>query len=78
MAASPEAHTFEFITLAAVAVTAIAARRLLLPRANTLRTRADTGDEAAQAQFGRVHRISVLLNVATLIGVMFVLVRLAA
>ncbi len=77
MAASPEAHTVEFIIMAAVAVTAILARRLLLPRADALRERADTGDEAAKARFDRMHRVSVFLNVAKFVGVMFVLVRLA-
>lgn len=78
MAASPETHTVEFLVMTAVAATAILARRVLLPRANTLRARADAGDDAAKAQFGRLHRASVILNVAKFIGVLFVFVRLAA
>ncbi len=78
MAASPQTHTAEFITMAAVAAAAILARRVLLPRANALRTRADAGDAAAKVQFNRLHRGSVILNVAKFIAVLFVLVRLAA
>ncbi len=78
MAAAPQSHTPEFITMAVVAVAAILARRVLLPRANALRLRADAGDDTAKAQFGRLHRASVILNVAKFAGVLFVLVRLAA
>lgn len=76
MAASLVTYRLESITMAAVAVTAILARRLLL-RIDTLRERAATGNQTSKRQFDRMHRMSVFMNVAKFVGVMFVLVRLS-
>ena len=76
MAASLVTYRLESITMAAVAVTAILARRLLL-RVDTLRELATMDDQTSKRQFNHMHRMSVFMNVAKFVGVMFVLVRLS-
>ena len=76
LAASPSRHAVEFIVITAVAVAAIFARRVILPRAGALRDRAEAGDADAGARFHRLHGASTVLNLAQLAAVLFVLVRL--
>lgn len=56
------------IVLALLAAGFAYARQSMLPRINALKDRALAGDETAQADFDRTHRMSVTLNMMQLLG----------
>jgi hypothetical protein len=72
LAASPGAA----VTLAGVAVTAVAARQLLMPRINRARDAATGGEAAAKQRFSRLHRFSVVINGAQMVALSVVLASL--
>ncbi len=76
-AASLYVYRIEALALAAAAVLAILQLVLILPKTAALRLAARE-DAAAKAAFGRLHGISMLLNLATLILLAGVSLRLLA
>lgn len=60
-----------------IALGAILARQVLMPRINRYRDGMLSGDRSAERPFTWLHRMSVWVNGAQLIGALFVLVRLA-
>ncbi|MDX1541480.1 MAG: DUF4149 domain-containing protein [Geminicoccaceae bacterium] len=72
------ARPLDGLLLLATGLGFVAARQVLMPRANRLRDAELAGDAAAGRGFARVHQASVWLNGAQLIVVALVLVRLAA
>lgn len=63
--------------LGAIAFSTVAVRQILVPRINALRDLELAGDENAGKKFAAGHRLSVIVNVAQLIGVLYVLWTLA-
>ncbi|MDP6390704.1 MAG: DUF4149 domain-containing protein [Alphaproteobacteria bacterium] len=66
-----QSYVAEISVLAAVALVFVLLRWVLLPHINRLR---EAGKEAA---FGRLHRLSVVINLVQFVAVAVVLVRLA-
>ena len=60
-----------------VALGALVSRQILMPRINRLRDRALEGDARADRQFAWLHRLSVWINLAQMVGALAILVRLA-
>ena len=60
-----------------VAAGALVARQILMPRINRHRDRVLAGDGSAERPFNTLHRLSVWINVAQLVGVFAVLLRMA-
>ncbi len=65
------------LVLALLAIGFAYARFSMLPRVNALKDRALAGDEAAEADFDRAHRMSVTLNFMQMIGFLAVAYGLA-
>jgi len=59
----------------AIAVTAIYARQVLMPQINAARDEQLQGNSEAKRRFGRLHGISVALNLVQLIAAGYVLYR---
>lgn len=84
LAALPIWYRREAVVLAGVAVLFVFVKAFLLPPINRARDARDVfaegkgGDAAGEARFKRLHRLSVLINLAQMIGVAVVFVRLAA
>ena len=55
----------------------LAVRQVLLPRINRARQGRAAGDESAKADFARLHRLSVLINLAQMLGLVAVIFLLA-
>ena len=66
------------IVLAMVVAGFVVARQVILPRINRHREGRLAGEERSAAAFRRLHRASVLLNLAQMIAVAAVFLRLAA
>lgn len=64
------------LVLGAVAAAFLFAWRWLMARINVARD-ASPGSDAAAARFGRLHRLSVVINAAQMIALLVVFVRLA-
>ncbi len=62
--------------VAAVAAAFFASHRLLLPKINIARAGRAAGDEIAAARFGKLHRISVMINLAQMLALLGVIVFL--
>ena len=75
-AALPIWYRVEAVAMAAVGVVFIAQWQLLLPAINRARDGRDAGDEAAARRFARLHRVSVLINLAQMVAVLVVFLRL--
>ena len=65
------------LIMAAIAISTLAVRQLLVPKINAWRDAELAGDEAAAAKFNAGHRLSVIINLIQLVGVIWVLWRLA-
>jgi len=65
------------VILGAVALGAYVSRQQIMPRINRERDLAKAGEAAAEDRFNRLHRVSVWINGAQLIGVLAVLLRFA-
>ncbi len=78
LAALPIWYRGEALALAAVGVTFVLVLALLLPAINRARDGRDVGDEKATARFGRLHRLSVMINFGQLVCVIAVFFRLVA
>ncbi len=63
--------------LLAVALAFLGVRQILVPRINESKVGRAAGDDAATARFARLHRLSVLINLAQMIALIVVLVLLA-
>lgn len=61
-----------------IALGAIFARQLLMPQINHHRDRMVAGDAGAEPRFARLHRLSVWINGAQLVGAFAVLLHMAA
>jgi len=61
--------------LIAVALGAYVSRQQIMPRINIQRDLAKEGDSAAEDRFNRLHRVSVWINGAQLLGVLAVMLR---
>ncbi|NIR28385.1 MAG: DUF4149 domain-containing protein [Gammaproteobacteria bacterium] len=59
-----------------VAIGAVVSRQLLMPRINRHRDRMLEGKPGAERRFARLHRLSVWINGAQLLGALAVLVRI--
>ncbi len=60
-----------------VALAFLGVRQILVPRINEAKEGRAAGDDAATARFARLHRLSVLINLAQMIALVAVLVLLA-
>jgi len=60
-----------------VALAFLGVRQILVPRINEAKEGRAAGDDAATARFARLHRLSVLINLAQMITLIVVLVLLA-
>lgn len=78
VAALPIWYRAEAVVMAGVAAGFVFVKVLLLPPINRARDLRDQGDAAAAARFKRLHRLSVLINLAQMIAVAAVFVRLAS
>lgn len=78
LAAVPIWYRNEAVVLAGVAVIFVFVKMLLLPPINRARDARDMGDAGGEARFKRLHRLSVLINMAQMIAVAVVFFRLAA
>ena len=67
----------EAFVMALIAAGAIVSRQSLMPRINRHRDRATDGDMVSDRAFTRLHRITVCINGAQIIGAFAVLVLLA-
>ena len=63
--------------LLVVALAFLGVRQILVPRINEAKEGRAAGDDAATARFARLHRLSVLINLAQMIALIVVLVLLA-
>ena len=59
--------------LAAVALSTLWVRQVLMPRINDARDASLTGDEDAQKRFDRGHKLSVRINMVQMVGALVVL-----
>lgn len=59
-----------------VALGALIARHVLMPRINRHRDAMLAGEAAAERTFNRLHRLSVLINAAQLLAVVAVMIRM--
>ncbi len=75
-AAAPIWYRAEAWVMAAVGALFIAAMMLLMPAINRARDGRAAGDQAAARRFARLHRASVLINLAQMIAVLIVFLRL--
>ena len=64
--------------MALIALGAVVARQVLMPRINHHRDRMQAGERAAEARFDRLHRASVWINGAQLLAALAVLGWMAA
>lgn len=71
-------HRAEAIALALLCAAFVLAWLVLLPRINTHREGKAAGDAAATRAFARLHRLGVALNLAQLVILLVVFMRLAA
>jgi len=78
LSALPIWYRMEAITLAGVAAAFVLVKVMLLPPINRARDARDAGDTMGETRFKRLHRLSVLINLAQMIAVGVVFVRLAA
>lgn len=63
--------------LGLVAAVFLAVRQVLLPRINAAREGRAAGIEAAKADFARLHRLSMLINLAQMLALVGVIILLA-
>lgn len=75
-AAATAERPADAIVLAVAALGFVLARQGLMPAINRLRDREIAGDEAAGRLFGKLHGVSVWLNLAQLVAATVILVRL--
>jgi len=76
LAALPVWYRMEASVLAGMAALFVLIRIFLLPMINRARDARDTGDAAGTARFAKLHRLSVLINLAQMATVLWVFVRL--
>ncbi len=76
VAALPIWYRAEAVAMAAVGGVFIAVWQLMLPAINRARDGRDAGDGAAARRFATLHRASVLINLAQMIVVLAVFLRL--
>ena len=76
--AIPRRFSVEVAVLAGVAFAFVALRRGLQPRLEELRERRAQGDAVAEARFRRLHGVSMIVNLAQILAMGFVLLRLGA
>jgi len=76
--ALPIWYRAEAMVMAGNAVVFVFVKMLLLPPINRARDARDAGDAAGEARFKRLHKLSVLINLAQMIAVAVVFVRLSA
>jgi hypothetical protein len=76
LAALPVWYRTEAAVLAGMAALFIMIKLLLLPMINRARDARDNGDAAGTKRFARLHRLSVLINLAQMIAVLWVFLRL--
>jgi hypothetical protein len=76
-AAAFPVNTGAAVMLALIALAFIGVRQLLLPPINRARDGRAAGDPTAAVRFGRLHRISVFINLAQMIALIAVFVALA-
>ncbi len=62
--------------MAAVGIGFMGARGMLMPRINTARDGRAAGDDAAARRFALLHRVSVVINLAQMVAVLAVFLRL--
>ena len=70
------ADTFSAVVLGLVAVVFLAVRQILVPRITLAREGRAAGDGEAAADFARLHRFSVLINLAQMLALIAVIVLL--
>ena len=66
------------LAMACIGIVFFLARFVLLPVINRNRDAGQTGDVAAKKRFDALHRVSVILNLVQMVGVLVVLVRYSA
>ena len=76
VAALPIWYRAEAWVMAAVAALFIVAMVALMPAINRARDARTAGDQAARRRFALLHRLSVLINLAQLVAVLVVFLRL--
>lgn len=77
MVAAIPVNTGAAVTLALIALAFIGVRQLLLPPINRARDGRAAGDPQAAALFGRLHRISVCINLIQMLALIAVFAALA-
>ncbi|MCH7486821.1 MAG: hypothetical protein IIC04_07515 [Proteobacteria bacterium] len=70
------ADTLSAAILAGVAVAFLAVRQVVVPRINRARDARAAGDQAAKVDFARLHRLSMLINLAQMLALIAVIVLL--
>ena len=70
-------HPVAAALLALIGGAAILARQVLMPRINRMRDRALDDDRGAERRFAQLHRLSVWINGAQLLGALAVLIMIA-
>lgn len=78
LAALPIWYRMEASVLAGMAVIFVLIKTFLLPVINRARDARDAGDEEGTKRFGRLHRLSVIINLAQMLTVLWVFLRLTA
>ena len=66
------------LAMACIGIAFFLARFVLLPVINRNRDAGQAGDVAAKKRFDALHRVSVIVNLAQMVGVLVVLVRYSA
>ena len=76
-ATAASTHVREAIALAVIAGIFVLSRQILMPMSNRLYDAREAGDKSAEESFRKLHKLSMFLNLAQLIGAMVVLGSLA-
>lgn len=77
LAALAAVRPLDAAIMGCVAAGALVSRQILMPRINRHRDQMLAGDASAERPFNTLHRLSVWINVAQLVGVFAVLLRMA-
>ena len=72
------ARGVDALAMACIGIAFFLARFVLLPVINRNRDAGQAGDVAAKKRFDALHRVSVIVNLAQMVGVLVVLVRYSA
>ena len=76
LSALPICYRMEAAVLAGMAVLFVVIKMFLLPVINRARDLRDDGDAVGAARFSKLHRVSVLINLAQMMTVFWIFLRL--